>query len=233
MAGTARATHSALERDQQHRHRVERPAQRCGERVACRPSPCSATSSGRIVGVDRLGDDPVRRQEEEPADLVGDDTSLDRSPGDDRGAVQERGERRAARWPIPRAAAARRAPRGSVGTAEPAGNPSATPRWSERRRRRRHRACRRARAGPSRWWSGPGPGSGPATTRKATRNPTMTTVLPMGAMAGTTKLPACVQHRGGDRTEAVQHDLGDEEPQQEGRQLAAAGGDRRDRRPRR
>ena len=71
------------------------------------------------------------------------------------------------------------------------------------------------------------PGSGPATIRNATRNPTMTTVLPMGAIGGNDEAPAGVQHRGRDRSQAVEHDLWDEEPQQEGRQSVAAAAEMR------
>ena len=176
--------------------------------------------------MDRLGDDPVRRQEQEPPDLVGDHSALDRGAGDDRGAVQECGE------PVLHAGPPRQSqqrPEPLVGTAEPGHEPEA--RAPHRDRRRRHEGDDTQGATESQEDL---LGRGQVEARRRSGEHAEGDQerhhhhgVADGRHGGHHEAAACVQHRGGDGAQPVEHDLRDEEPQQERGQLPLLAGDRR------
>ena len=194
------------------------PAQRVGHGLVVAPGRL-AGQPGQDGRVDGLGQDGVGREEDEEGHLVGDHPALDLAADDDGGQRAAGPPRCAGGRPTRTGARARRTL--GVAAGQPGPEPEARapagrrPGWPRRRPRP---ASRRGQQQPladdrSR------PGSGPATTRKTSRQATITTVLPMGAAAGHGEHPPGVQHGDGHRAHGVQHELRHEEPQQEGGQL--------------
>ena len=191
-------------RDDEHGHRVERPAQRHVEVLGVARLPREVGEDRRV---DRLREHRVGREEEHPGDLVRERPALDGVADDDRGEEQHADHRVLEHRP-PREA--QHAPDGFVVAPEPRHEPkarcastaivgiatnAATPSVPPRARISRSPVVRSS------------PGAGPATTRKMAIALTTTTVRPIGRHRGDGEAPLGVED--GDRhgTYRVHHDL--------------------------
>ena len=177
-------------------------------------------------GVDRLGDDPVGRQEEDPAHLERNDTALDGPTEDDRSTEQQCGERvlqaRPSRQPEQTTE-----PLVSAGETRPQSEATA-PHGDRRDRHERDHAQRAAERQHELLVE-----AQVQTRRRSCHRPERQQEsdhhdrVADGCHRRNDEAPLRVQNGDRDRTESVQHDLWDEEPQQECRQVLLSRSDSR------
>ena len=203
MTGADSAVSSAADRHRRHDHRVGGPPHRCraGSRVSLALH--LGGQPGQHRGVDRLGDDPVRREEHDHRELVGHDPARHPAAGDQ--------GRRQQQDPVPACWSAAQpdspSTRPHVGVVPgrgarraEAGTRCAAARWRGPRRRRRRPGSRPAPARAARRDRDRVRGRGRPSRRNSSIATTSTIVLPIGATAVEREPPSACSTAVVDRT---------------------------------